>query len=139
MKLITAALYFATSLCSLHETQGELTASTDKGRESTNGKIRRKRELRGKATIPNIINKVANAFGKIVTQDVIKESQEDLFNEVNWNRILAETSFPEPQCNFDLELECYLSTDPLVSITNECTVYFSFNFAPTHHSAALLS
>jgi len=35
MKLITAALYFAlASLCSLHETQGELTASTDKRKES---------------------------------------------------------------------------------------------------------
>ena len=138
MKLITAALYFATTLCSLHETQGELTASTDKGKESTNGKIGRKRELRGKAAIPKT-KKVANAFGKIVTQDVFKESQEDLFNEVNWNRILAETSFPEPQCNFDLELECYLSNDPLVSITNECTVHFSFISASTHNSAVLPS
>jgi len=55
----------------------------------------------------------SNDFGKHVASS---ESEREIFREINWNRILEETSFTkEPQCKFKLELDCYLANDRHVS------------------------
>ena len=75
--------------------------------EKSTGLIKRKRET---TEMPKTSSKSTNVFGKIV---------EDVNKDVNWNRILSETSFPEPQCMFDLKLGCFLSHFNTVSFLNE--------------------
>lgn len=84
--------------------QGRIQVSTRK--EKTSSPFQRKRELNERFAAPS---RVTNVFGNVVDEDV--------GGEVNWNRILSESSlFPEPQCkSFDLALECFLSHDIHVS------------------------
>jgi hypothetical protein len=118
MKLLSPALYiiaFAPSHPAFAEEGLEDSVFHQTGRSSSSiGKMRilRKREVKAALNpppVPKVATRVSNVFGNVVNEEQAEE--------IRWSRLIAETSYPiEPRCKFDLELDCFLSTDNSVSI-----------------------
>jgi len=70
--------------------------------------IQRKRNVPDKSVAPL---RATNVFGNVV------DKEEELFDEVIWSRLLADSSsyYPQTQCKFDLTLDCYLAHNRHVS------------------------
>ena len=73
--------------------------------------IERKRDL---IWNPTELKDYAGDFGKLVDENL--HEKQNLYYEMNWNRIIAEgSSYTGGQCELELELDCFLSDDHSVS------------------------
>ena len=82
--------------------------------KETTKNLRRKREELGRPP-----QQTTNDFGSIEDEDVLAE--------LNWNRFLEDASYYQPQCNFQVHLDCALAYNPQVSEQSERLMRSSYS------------